>query len=200
MQNSRRQVSAVLELEEALRVDRRPGLLEKRSVEELREQLESPRGRELQRGDQDIAMTKTIRRGPVYDPTVIELYLETLEQKFGRRFRHVVIMDADGTFLARVEPGLFKQRLRAARDPLMRVLRAEARSITPDQARAELNRLFGIAADAAILPGVSVRDALRDPLWRHAPRGEMVVLREGRRFMGTTTHARLLEAVLQPLG
>lgn len=51
----------------------------------------------------------------MYDPAVIELYLETLEQKFGRRFRHVVIMDADGAFLARIEPGLFKQRLRAAR-------------------------------------------------------------------------------------
>jgi hypothetical protein len=109
-------------------------------------------------------------------------------------------MDADGAFLARIEPGLFKQRLRAAREPLMRVLNAEAGALTPDQARAELNRLFGTAVDAAILPGVSVRDALRDDLWKRAPRGEVVVLREGGRFMGTTTQARLLEAVLQPLG
>lgn len=200
MKNSRRQVSAALELEEVLGVDRRPGMLEKSSVEDLQRQLESARGRDLLRGGQDIAMTKTVRRGRVYDPDVIELYLETLEQKFGRRFRHVVIMDAEGAFLARIEPGLFKQRLRAAREPLMRVLNAEAGALTPDQARAELNRLFGTAVDAAILPGVSVRDALRDDLWKRAPRGEVVVLREGGRFMGTTTQARLLEAVLQPLG
>ena len=200
MKNSRRQVSAALELEEVLGVDRRPGMLEKSSVEDLHRQLESARGRDLLRGGQDIAMTKTVRLGRVYAPDVIELYLETLEQKFGRRFRHVVIMDADGAFLARIEPGLFKQRLRAAREPLMRVLNAEAGALTAVQARAELSGLFGAAVDAAILPGVSVRDALRDDLWKRAPRGEVVVLREDGRFMGTTTQARLLEAVLQPLG
>lgn len=81
----------------------------------------------------------------------------------------------------------------------MRVLNAEAGALTAAQARAELCGLFGAAVDAAILPGVSVRDALRDDLWKRAPRGEVVVLREGGRFMGTTTQARLLEAVLQPL-
>jgi hypothetical protein len=128
-----------------------------------------------------------------------ELYLLTLEQEFGPRFRHVVIMDADGRFLARVEPGPLKQRLRSAREPLMRVLNASAAEITPTQVQAELNRLFGVATDVAISPGMTIRDALRDRFWRRAPSGVVAVLQEGGRFMGTTTHAELLSAVLRPL-
>lgn len=199
MKNSLRQVSLVLDLEAAL-FERRPDLIDKSSIEELRRQLDSPRGHELRRGDQPIAMTKRIRRGPVFDLDVIDLYLEALEQRFGSRFRHVVIMDTDGSFLARIEPGLFRQGLAAARGELMRVLNASAAEITPATVKKELNRLFGVATDAAIAPGVTMRDALRDPLWRRAPAGEVAVLREGGRFIGTTTHARLLAAVLGPLG
>jgi hypothetical protein len=152
MKNSRQQVSVALEIEEALRVDRRPGLVEKSTIEELRRQLESAEGRRLKSGDQAIAMTKTVRRGSKYVADVIHLYLDTLQQEFGPRFRHVVILDADGSFLARVEPRLFRQRLEAAREPLMRVLNAEAAAITPAQVQGELNRLFGVAADVALPP------------------------------------------------
>jgi hypothetical protein len=41
--------------------------------------------------------------------------------------------------------------------------------------QSELNRLFGVAADVAIPPSVSIRNALRDRLWPRAPAGEVAV-------------------------
>ena len=199
MKNSLRQVSVVVELEKFFPVARAEGRFEKGTVGELQRQLDSPRGVELRRGDQPIAMTKRIRRGPRYDADVLGFYLDTLEKTFGPRFQHVVSTDADESFLARVEPGLFRRRLAEAREPLMQLLNAEAAEITPDQVQVELGRIFGRPVDAAIAPDVSIRDALRDGLWRRVAAGEAAVLTEGRRFLGTTTRERLLAAVLRPL-
>jgi hypothetical protein len=50
-----------------------------------------------------------------------------------------------------------------------------AAKITPARVQSELNRLFGVAADVAIPPSVSIRNALRDRLWQRAPAGEVAV-------------------------
>jgi hypothetical protein len=191
MKNTRQQVTVVAALPDVVGI-------EKGALEDLNRALQGPKGQELRGSTRPVALTTRIRRGHVYDPGAIQFYLETLQRELPGRLRHVVIGDADGAFLARVDPQLFQARIRQNADPVMRVLNAGS-ELTPADARAQLNRLFDAKADTAIAPGTTTRDALRAPLWDGGPAVAVAVLDEQRRFLGTTTREQLLDAVFRPI-
>lgn len=191
MKNTRQQVTVVAALPDVVGI-------EKAAIEDLDRALRGPQGQELRSSTRPVALTIRIRRGHVYDAGAIQFYLDTLQRELPGRLRHVVIGDADGTFLARVDPPLFQARLRGNADPIMRVLNAGP-ELTAASARTQLNGLFAAKVDTAIAPGTTTRDALRAPLWDGGPAVAVAVLDEQRRFLGTTTREQLLDAVFRPI-
>lgn len=167
----------------------------------LFEFLDSPAGESLKASTFDIALTKHILRGPIYNADAIEIHIDVLQERFPQRFRHVVLYDPDDRFIARIHPGLFKTTLQRQKNRLMKVLNARRNEMSLQETTKTLNRVFEKPVTDWVREDWRLVQALKQPAWGNPPDPEkqVAVLSAEKKFLGTTTRSRLLNAIFHEI-
>lgn len=171
---------------------------EKTSVDRLFRFLDSPDAEHFRSGTFDIALSKHIFRGPIYDPRAIEIHIDALTNRFGKRFRHVVLYDPQDRFIARIDPKLFKSTLFSQKGiGLMKVINARPNDMTLSEATKTLNQIFEMPVTDWVRDDWKLVRALKEPAWGNPldPTREVAVVNGARAFIGTTTRGKLLKEI-----
>ena len=172
-----------------------PEIIEKQSIEQLYQFLDSPKASELKRNGVPIALSKSTRRGIRYKAGAIDRYIEELQRYFEEQFSMVLILDNDEKFLALLTP---EQVQGALDDSLMSLLNASADQLSTEDARAALADRFGKGCVQFIRTDWSVGEALRRPVWLQPERmtEKLTVIDADGKFEGTTSRYRLITGIL----
>ncbi len=176
----------------------RPEMVEKGSINSLHQFLNSSTARELKRKRANIAMTTSIRQGTRYVDRMILLYIQGLSAVFEKHFKHFLILDNDGSFLALLSPEQMKVALVEHGEQMMNLLNASPDQLSPEGARQILAKWFGRGSIASVRLEWSVDEALRAPPWSQPELldEELAVIDGNRKFVGTTSRGQLIRGAL----
>ena len=167
---------------------------DKAQMSRLHEFLQGPEARRIVASGQPITLDLSAGLGPRYAAFTIAEHIQAFRQTFGEQFRHVLIKDPEGRFLALVDAGAVLQRLDAG---FMDVVNARRDEMPAEEAVARLEALFGDAVSLRLSTDATAAAALRAPLWRQvAPTAPVAVTDPSGRFIGVTTRQSLIEGVL----
>ena len=168
--------------------------LDKGSLDRLHRFLDSAQAAEIAAAGRPVTLGLGAGRGPRYAAFAIAEHIDALRDRFGAAFRHVVITDRAGRFVALVDAGAVRARLGPA---FMEIVNSRPGAMSREETGQRIEALFGPGAGARLSTVQDAASALRDPLWSGLEAGDPVpVVGPDGRFVGVTTRRGLIDGVL----
>jgi len=156
--------------------------------------LRSEEARNIREKKRPVTLAITVRLGNRYDRHAVIEYIEQLKQFFGKEFRCILVLDNDGTFIAKLDPSF----VRSAINPLM-VLFNSGSNFQSSEVSAKLEQMQGKYCTESVRSDWTVMKALISNVWRQSTNElqmEVPVLDENSRFIGLTSRAKLIGGIL----
>ena len=167
--------------------------IDKGTMQLLFDFLNSEEAQSIKKQKRPLALALTVRQGEVYYEFAVIEYLNRLEQNFGQAFSSVLVLDNDGTFIARLEPSL----VRSAIGPLMALFNSGPQ-LPSSHIKARLEQMQGAYCTANVRSHWTVMEALRNKVWlmEGDPQALVPVLDENKIFIGLTSRAKLIKGIV----
>ena len=167
--------------------------IDKSTMDVLFEFLNSAEAQTIRSNKRPVALALTVRRGRFYDEHAVVEYINLLTDFFGQAFSSILVLDRDGTFMARLQPAFVREEIL----PLMQLFNTK-----PDVSRLaikrQLEQMQGAFCTAMVQSRWKVFEALTSSVWHqtHGMQTEVPVLDDRSVFIGLTSRARLIEGIL----
>jgi hypothetical protein len=178
--------------------------INKETFQTLMRFLNSAEAGKIKQEKRPVALAITVRSGKRYDRNVVIDYLEQLDQFFGVEFKCILVLDNDGTFIAKLD----RSFVRSTINSLIDSFNSEAQ-ILSSAIKAKLEGMEGgkYCTDN-IQSNWTVMKALVSNVWRKSTNDpqrklpvldlqrEVPVLDENNMFIGLTSRAKLIKGIL----
>ena len=168
--------------------------IDKKTLGMLDEFLHSEEARNIKVKKQPVTLAITVRLGERYKEYAVIEYLEQLKQFFSLAFRCIIVLDSDGTFIAKLDPSFVKSAIK----PLMELFNSQSQ-FPSSEIRAKLEQMQGKYSTDSVRLDWTVMKALRSNVWRQTTnylQMEVPVLDDDSMFIGLTSRAKLIEGIL----
>jgi len=168
--------------------------IDKGTLRMLNRFLRSEEARKIKEEKRPVALAITVRLGKRYGRHAVIEYIEQLKQFFGLEFRFILILDSDGTFIAKLDPSFVKSAI----NPLMVLFNSKSH-FPNSEVRAKLEQMQGEYCTDSVRSNWTVIEALISNVWRQSTNDlqmEVPVLDENSMFIGLTSRDRLIEGIL----
>ena len=167
--------------------------IDKGTMDAIFDFLNSAEAQTIKDNNRPVALTLTVRRGHFYDEHAVVEYINLLSDFFGPAFDSILVLDSDGTFMARLQPAFVKNEVM----PLMHLFNSNS-DVSRLKIKEQLEHMQGAFCTATVQSRLKVFEALTSSVWHGAPgmQTEVPVLNDQGVFIGLTSRTRLIEGIL----